>query len=231
MPANRFFTPLPLNQKTISLSGEELHHLTVMRLSPEDPLELVNGMGELAQGTLLSLDKKTALIQVSHYHQEPPPKPTLILAQALPKFPLLEWIIEKGCELNVSEFWLFPGELSEKKDLSAQQTIRLNSLSISALKQCGRLFLPKILLKPPLKKWPSLPGTLLFGDTNPTASPLSPPFSDPITFCIGPEKGFSSSEITHLKTLSAKGVRLHPNILRTETAGLVALSQLYLIIK
>lgn len=228
MPANRFFTPSPLNQGTISLSGEELHHLTVMRLRPEDPLELVNGSGELAQGTLLSLDKKTALIHISHYHCAPAPKPTLILAQALPKFPLLEWIIEKGCELNVSEFWLFPGELSEKKDLSAQQTTRLNSLTISALKQCGRLFLPKIILKPPLKKWSSLPGTLLFGDTSPTAPPLTPPFSDLITFCVGPEKGFSPSEITYLKTLSAKGVRLHSNILRTETAGLVALSQLHL---
>ena len=231
MPAKRFFTPTSLHHDTVLLSGEELHHLSVMRLRPQDPLELVNGLGELASGVILSLDKERATIKITHYHQEPPSHPSLILAQALPKLPLLEWIIEKGCELNVSEFWLFPGDLSEKKELSSTQQIRLNALLISALKQCGRLWLPKILIKPPLKKWVAHSGTLLFGDLSPEAQPLSAPFVEPIAICIGPEKGFSSSEKSLLKdTLKAQGVRLHTNILRTETAGLVALSQLYLLL-
>lgn len=228
MPAKRFFTPTSLHHETVLLSGEELHHLSVMRMRPQDPLELVNGLGELASGMILSLDKERATIKITRYHQEPPSHPILILAQALPKFSLLEWIIEKGCELGASEFWLFPGDLSEKKELSSQQHIRLNVLLISALKQCGRLWLPQILLKPPLKKWSPLSGTLFFGDLSAEAPPLSAPFVEPITICIGPEKGFSSSEETHLKeNLQAQGVRLHANTLRTETAGLVALSQLY----
>lgn len=229
MPAKRFFIPSSLQHDTVIISGEELHHISsVMRLGVQDTLELINGHGELVQGTILSLDKNQGLIKITDYHQEAPPAPTLILAQALPKFSLLEWIIEKGCELNVSEFWLFPGDNSEKKDLSTQQNTRLNNIVISALKQCGRLWLPKIILQPPLKKWPPLPGTLLFGDPSPDAPLLTPPFSNPITFCIGPEQGFSSSEETFLKTsLKAQPTRLHSNTLRTETAGLVALSQLY----
>ena len=228
MPAKRFFTPSSLHHETVILSGEELHHLSVMRLRPQDTLELVNGHGELAQGTLQSLDKTGALIKITSYEQKAPPSPTLILAQALPKFSLLEWIIEKGCELNVSEFWLFPGDNSEKKDLSTQQNIRLNNIIISSLKQCGRLWLPKLLLKAPLKKWQALPGTLLFGDTSPDAPLLTAPLSNPITFCVGPEQGFSSAEEAFLKdSLKAQGTRLHSNTLRTETAGLVALSQLY----
>jgi 16S rRNA (uracil1498-N3)-methyltransferase len=229
MPAKRFFIPSSLHHETVILSGEELHHLNVMRLRSQDPLELVNGLGELAEGTLISLDKHGALIKITRYHQEPPPKPTLILAQALPKSALLEWIIEKGCELNVSEFWLFPGDYSEKKEISSGQSIRLNAIIISALKQCGRLWLPQIILQPPLKKWTQIPGTLLFGDTSSEAPLLTPPCVDPIIFCIGPEKGFSSTETTHLKTLKAQGIRLHSNTLRAETAGLVALSQLYLL--
>lgn len=231
MPANRFFTQDALDQDTAVITGEELHHLHVMRLHEKETLELVNGHGELAQGIVLSKDKEKATIKITHYTKHSPPHPTLILAQALPKFSLLEWIIEKGCELNVSEFWLFPGDHSEKKEISSQQQIRLQALIISALKQCGRLWLPKIITKSPLKKWAPIPGSLLFGTLSPNAPLLSPPFLNPITICIGPEKGFSPSEEVILKEqLQGQGVRLHSNILRTETAGLVALSQIELLI-
>ena len=54
------------------------------------------------------------------------------------------------------------------------------------------------------------------------------PSEERVVFCVGPEKGFSPQEIAHLKgPLEAQGVKLHHNILRTETAGLVALSQLF----
>ena len=77
-------------------------------------------------------------------------------------------------------------------------------------------------------EWPPFNGRTLFGDTRPTAKPISPiDQTTPILFITGPEKGFTPAEITTLEnTLHASGVRLHTNILRMETAPLVALCSL-----
>lgn len=230
MPKERFYIA-DLNACQVQLKGSENHHLThVMRAKMGDTVELTNGKGGLASAIVKIPGKELTLLEVTSFQETPPPK-EIILAQALPRLNLLDWIIEKGTELGASSFWLFPGELSEKKELNITQQQRLLTLSIAAMKQSGRLFLPSILFKPPLSKWPPLSGQLFYGDTHPSAPKLTPTSQLPIAVVIGPEKGFSPKEVESLRTFGAKGVKLHENILRTETAGLVALSQLYTILQ
>jgi 16S rRNA (uracil1498-N3)-methyltransferase len=225
MPADRFYIPRPLKDP-LTIEGDELHHLSkVMRIRPGETLEIVNGMGDLAIAEVAILDKKSARLKIVSHHHGKPERP-LILAQALTRS--LDWIIEKGTELGVTEFWLFPGERSEKKELSPTQLHRLETLTITALKQCGRLFLPKIQLKSPLDRWTAPQGSLFFGDVSPKAPILKGPFSSPVVFFIGPEKGFSPEEIDILLKFKARGISLHENILRAETAALAALSQFYI---
>lgn len=228
MPHNRFFSDAPFeSQPEILLEETEWHHLAhVFRTKEGEHVELVNGRGQLAQATVLELRKKSALLKIDTFETKPLPSP-LILALAMPRKNHLEWIIEKGTELGATAFWLFPGMWSEKEGLSPSQEQRLHSLCIAAMKQCGRLDLPKIEKHPPLLDWKKGTGTLLFGDTEPSAPYLwtLPPLSLPITLLIGPERGLSPQEVEHLKTvLKAQGTRLHPHILRAETAPLVALS-------
>jgi len=236
MPENRFFIPEPLINE-LEMPKEELHHLLVMRKKIGDPIEIVNGRGELAIGTIVNLGRNGAKVRIDQV-KTPPETEThpLILAQALPRFNRLEIIIEKGVELGISAFWLFPAARSEKKSLSAQQKRRLEQISIAALKQCGRLDLPPILEKPTLKQWSEGRATKFFGDLNPAA----PPFwhclqnislqNEGALFFIGPESGFTEEEEHYLKSgLGAMGVKLHANILRVDTAAIVAISYLSLI--
>lgn len=224
MPADRFFTRSSLKTSSLHLSGDEFHHLAhVMRMRIGETLELVNGKGELANAEVASLGKHEAELKITSYTSHPPSSTTLILAQAITRPASLEWIIEKGTELGVTEFWLFPGEYSEKKSPS---TPRLETIAINALKQCGRLYLPKIRLKPPLEEWEKPQGSLFFGDLSKTAKPLEGPFSQTVIFFIGPEKGFSFNELEILaNSFQAKGISLHENVLRAETAAIAALSQ------
>ncbi len=228
MPAHRFFLDSPFSQKTISLEGDEFHHLkNVMRARPGDLIEIVNGKGSLVHARLLEIQNNSALFEITQKIDEPPPSCPLILAQAFTRPALLDWIIEKGTELGADEFWLFPGDQSEKKELSPRQLERLHTLTLSALKQCGRLYLPALHLKPPLSHWDKPQGTLLFGSLLPHEQPLQKNYPSPVIIAIGPEKGFSSHEETLLGTkLHATGVTLHRNILRAETAALCALSLL-----
>jgi len=221
MPENRFYLNEPFDKKSVYLENEELYHLKVMRTDPGDIVELVNGQNQLAQAELITLDKQRATLNLLDITTSAPPSRQIILALAYLRPKNLDLVIEKGTELGATAFWLFPGERSEKESLTPNQLQRLHTLTISALKQCGRLDLPQIHQHPPLLKWAQLPSCeLYFGDLN-SQAPFHPTSSSAIF--IGPEKGFSPQESQWL-CQKAKGIRLNPHILRAETAALCALS-------
>ncbi len=225
----RFFTSESLAANgEISLDGQEFHHLVhVMRASINDQVELVNGRGTLATATIVHLDKKKAVLRVDSVIQEAHPKSQVVIAQAIPRLNRLDFILEKGTELGMTQLWLFPGEKGERHKLTEHQIERMRSVTIAAMKQCGRLYLPEIHLKSALKDWKELGLEAFFGDprsTIPFSSVLSSKPESDLLFFIGPESGFSENETVILERLKAKGVKLHDNVLRTDTASLVALS-------
>jgi 16S rRNA (uracil1498-N3)-methyltransferase len=230
MPHNRYYLDTPFQEdQTVVVADEEFHHLTrVLRAKIGERVELVNGRWQLAQAKLVEMTKHEATLVLTQVTTAVRQKPPVILALGLTRMNHLEWTIEKGTELNAAAFWLFPGLLSEKKELKPTQTTRLNHLAIAAMKQCGRLDLPTIETKPPLLQWKPLQGTLLFGDPQgpyPWELELRSPLPEPIVIFIGPEGGFDHRETEYFhKSLSAIGLRLSPNILRAETASLTALS-------
>lgn len=231
MPAERYFIKQSFSDgQFATLTGSEFNHLAkVMRTRTGELVELVNGQGQLAHARVEEILKNEAMLAISHVMQEKPRSTKVILAQALVKPNRLDLILEKGTELGVDEVWLFPGQNSLKSDLSSNQSERLHAIMIAAMKQCGRLFLPRLVQMPPLKKWPALSGIAFFGDVSPDAPLLAQalqesPQASSILFFVGPESGFTQQEIDELKGRKVKGVKLHQNILRTETAPLVALS-------
>ena len=218
MPHDRFYVENLLHPQ---FSEEEFKHFKVMRIREGETFELVNGKGELA---IASYEKNNLQIHSITKEKEPV---SLRIAQAIPKINRLDVILEKGCELGMTELILYPGDLSEKTDLSPNQLKRAHSILLSAMKQSGRLYLPKLTLGDSISTLKSLPTPTFFGDTNPAAPSLlslvKPPLNH-VLFYIGPEKGFSHKEVDHLITLGAKGVKLSPHILRTDTAPLAALA-------
>jgi len=234
MPAERFFLDaLHLQEKEeVVLKDQEFHHLThVMRTKVGDQVELVNGRSQLGLATVVFLDKNQAHLHIEVVHQAKPPSSHLILAQAIPRLNRLEFILEKGTELGATAFWIFPAIHSEKKALpSESQVKRLKQITISALKQCGRLDLPELIFLPSLLHWRKKPeGFLLFGDTRENAPVVKEVIfqccNEPLIFFIGPESGFHEKEVHVLESdWKAKGVKLHHNILRVDTAALAAIS-------
>ena len=225
MPAERFFLPAEFSIGTrVCLSGHEHHHLSrVMRLAVGDEAELVNGTGGLATGRIAEVERELTTLEIKAASKTAPSPAPLILAIPLMRPSKLEWVVEKGTELGGDAFLLYNADHSEKDSLSEHQIERLRNLTISALKQSGRLYLPAIEILPRLEALFSHRARYLFGDTRP-APPLSPTKSEePILFITGPEKGFSKREQSLLDQKAA-GVRINPNILRAETAPLAALS-------
>lgn len=220
MPHDRFFIDAPLAQnQTVVLEDVEFHHLQVMRIKENERIELVNGQGMVAEATVVALGKKNGTLRVESLSLKPKPAEALILAQALTRANRLDFIIEKGTELGMTDLWLFPAFLSEKKEVNLE---RARQIAIAAMKQSGRLYLPKIEFYPSLQKCP-MRANAYYGDVS--ASPLAYRKGSATLF-IGPEKGFAEKEIEWLKEQGAIGVKLNANILRSDTAALAGLTVL-----
>ncbi len=219
MPHDRFYIDASL-EGSLSLEGDEFYHLSrVMRKRASDAIELVNGRHQLALATIDAIHKSSAELSILKTEERKPLLPPLTLVQALLKPTSLELIIQKGTELGVSTFYIYPATRSEKKELSDNQKKRLTHILIGAMKQCGRLDLPEV-------KWgfpEKLSDNVYFGDLSDEAESLSKIGKAPATLIIGPEKGFTEDEIQKYKA-KGQGASLGPYTLRAETAALAGIA-------
>lgn len=225
MPHNRLYINAPLHVgDTVTIEDEQYHYIKkVLRAHSGDTVELINGKGVLASALLEKLGKDHCGAVITSSTQDATPTVQLTLALALTKQSHLEYALEKATEVGAGRFLLFPATRSEKEHISETQLKRLNSIIIAATKQCGRLFLPDLVIKSSLKDSVKSSNTLLFGDFGPHTQPLSAlTLHSPVTFFVGPEGGFTEKEREFLITAGATGVSLHHNTLRAETAAVVA---------
>lgn len=229
MPKERFFIDTPLREnETVSLEGTEFHHFAhVMKMKKGDEVDLVNGKGALSKAIVISVDRQRASLKILSASLTPLSPPRFILAIPLMRPSKLEWVLEKGTELGADAFWLYQAEGSEKTGLSENQQERFKTIAISAMKQCGRLDLPPIELYKNLDEILSQKAHFFFGDTREAPLLKEVHEAGPLVFITGPEKGFSQKELA-LLSKKAKGVRLHQNILRAETAPIAAIAILNL---
>jgi 16S rRNA (uracil1498-N3)-methyltransferase len=220
----RFYTPLPLSSHvSVPLDETERHHARVLRLDVGDEVELINGHGTLALANITSVSQKATILQVSHFTHTPPPEIQIHSVIPVMRPSKLEWVIEKGTEIGADAFHIYTANFSEKDSLSPHQLDRLRAITISALKQSRRLYLPSISLYNHLSLILEKEALFLFGDPQGTLK-ISPP-TQSVFFITGPEKGFSQEE-QDLLIKQAQGIRLNKNVLRAETAPLVALTLL-----
>lgn len=210
---------------TLSLEKEEHHHIShVLRVQENEEISLVNGSGYLAQAKILQVKKNQTVVQIKSIHQFEKQTKPISLAIALMRLSKLEWIIEKATEIGVDEILIYPAKYSKQKNISAHQIQRLETIMISAMKQSHRVFLPKLIILQDLQTVLQKENTIIYGDPEGTFLKKES-IQYPILFITGPESGFSEEEY-YLMGKKAHAAKISPNILRAETAPLVALSLL-----
>ena len=204
MPAYRFFS------LSSTIENEEFHHLVhVMRHKVGDEIELVNGKGSLSRALIASIEKKSAHLNILSTYTENPPEERYSLVQGIPQGSKIEWVLEKGTELDIDDFIFFGC-----KDFSINKLDRFHHILVAAMKQCGRLFLPTLSFYSSLKEVP-LHHDMCYGD------PKGIPYTRGSQMVIGRESGFSEEERDLLQQ-KGQGVSLGKHVLRTETAAIIA---------
>jgi 16S rRNA (uracil1498-N3)-methyltransferase len=230
MPIPYFYFPGIDSKHTEATLDEESsrHIIQVLRMKEGEQLRITDGKGNLSLSTIRHADKKKC--QVTHIsidHQYAPKRKIAIGISLIKNTARFEWFLEKATEIGVAEIIPLICERTEKKDM---RTDRMESILISAMLQSQQAWLPE--LKEAIKFRKAFD---LFNHQQKFIAYVSDQheahLNDLINsnlnsqiVLIGPEGDFTEEEIDLALRNNFLPASLGLNRLRTETAGLVALT-------
>ena len=223
---------LSASEKQFILNAEESNHaVKVLRHIKGDVLNILNGEGGKFKAEITEAHPKGCTMNILEYIEDAKPAPNIHVAVALIKSrERMEWFVEKAVEIGANELSFFTSSHAEKKGLNEE---RMHKIAISALKQSGNTWLPRInplvsldkLINLPFEgmkfiAWCPVAETELLQDKHPGGKDAM--------ILIGPEGDFTEEEVTNSKKSGFVEVSLGHNRLRTETAAMVSLVYLKL---
>lgn len=229
-PDTRFYVP-ELSTGTIPLSDEEsAHAVRVCRARPGDVLNLTDGKGHFAQGTVEKADARECLVKVEVIETSDREKPKLHLGLACLKDDANEEVALHVSEMEVASISLLRTEHSEEpKDSNLQKVIRRCELkALVSLKQSLKAWLTEIRGPIPFEEWlKSYDGDIILCDMD--GEDFLGEISKETTLLVGPEGGFSKKEIEKIKAYSrgtVKLLKLGKTRLRARTAAIVGIGKM-----
>ena len=228
----------PVLQVGVSpLSEEEaLHVVRVLRMTEDQTVRLIDGVGGEAVGTLTAVGKRKASVHVEHVAREETRPPGLILVVAPTKASdRFEWLLEKATELGVEEVIPVWTQRSERR---VDKHDRWCKVVVAATKQSHRTWMPMLHpacnldqvfdAHPQLtRRAGAVAHCMTACDNTPEriAWPLWQAGQNHAWIAIGPEGDFTTEEVQWLAARSATPVHFGGLRLRTETAGMAAVAQ------
>jgi len=215
------------------LTGPEGRHAAkVRRIRVGERIELGDGAGQVADCSVVEVGSDGVSVEIRAVRVVPEPTPRLVVAQALPKGDRAEAAVEMMTEVGVDAIvpWAaarsvvhWSGERGERA------RARWVAHAREAAKQAGRSRVPSIEALADSKalatriETAALAVVLHESATEPlTAVPI--PEAGEVLLVIGPEGGVAEAELTAFQKSGARVCRMGPEVLRTSTAGVVALA-------
>ena len=223
------------SNQTIIIDGEEFHHMiNVMRSSVGENIIVFNGDGNDYFCKIKQINKKFAEVYVEKCEKNHnTPSIDITLYQAVCKGEKLSLIAQKITELGAKNMVVFHSKFTDIKD-KTNKIDKLEKVSISASKQCGRSDILSVngvidfkeMAKSAVKHqkvfvaYENAEGKTLYDALQENNS------YDDVALIIGAEGGFSDDEISYLKDNNCEIVSLGKRILRTETASIAGIAQI-----
>jgi len=223
-----FYEPLiatGMTQFTLSETSSK-HCVQVLRMDVGEQIDITNGQGGLFHATIQVAHKKNAVVTITTSTQTDRPKQKLQLGISLLKNAVrLEWLFEKATEIGVTSITPL---VCERTIHERFKTDRMQQIIQSAMIQSQQTWLPVLSEPMPLlqliTKSSAAQKLIAHCEPLPKTSIQSIEPSDDLLLLIGPEGDFAPSEIEAAIAKDFMPIDLGPTRLRTETAGIFALS-------
>ena len=236
----RIFCPELSSSSYKCTNIKQIHHLAkVLRLKANDPVELFDGQGTIANGIIKEIEKDYINFHIDDisFMQNPYQKSYQAIIPYIKKENLI-YSLQKLIELGVNSILIYkPDHLDQslaKKDLS-KLNLRLEEAMISACEQSGCNHVPTIHYFNELKE--CLQNIKITSDTEGifVLDTIANRFIkdheilslNSITLVTGPESGFSETERHIIKELGLQSLKIGHYVLRAETAPVVGLSKFH----
>ncbi len=224
------------------LDGAEGRHAgVVQRRSPGERVDVVDGTGVRLIGEVEAVGAEGVHVRVRDVVVEPVPAVRLVLVQALAKGDRDEMAIEAATEVGVDTVVPWQAERSIvvwRGERAAKSRARWLGTVRAAAKQSRRAHVPRVDLAVDtaglaarVREVLAAGGAALVlheDASEPLTDVALPPGEPPceLLVVVGPEGGISEREVVALQDAGAVTVRLGLHVLRTSTAGPVALALL-----
>ena len=216
----------------IILSIKESTHITkVLRKRVNENILLTDGNGHLIEGKIEKVLNEQLTVQVENFQFYPYPSENLIVvALAIIRPNRLDWAIEKLTELGIFRIVPLVCRYNTYHNVKMEH---LRKISISAIKQSNQFYLPQIAPISHFHEWVQSTehenGIKIIVNIQDNANKSLKKMrrtKGKVHIAIGPEGGFHPDELELSSTHQFQQFGLGKTILRTETAAVVAVSQL-----
>lgn len=224
---------LPSEGAEVMLDGPEGRHAaTVRRLRVGEHLTLTDGGGELALCEVLEAGRDRLRLRVLERRSEPAPVLRVTLAQALLKGDRGELSVELAVEAGVDAVLPWRAERCVARwdpgPRGDKALTRWRDAAREAAKQSRRGWVPQV--TEPVstatlgQRCAAAAGCLVLHESAFAALPsVAMPTAGELLLIVGPEGGITEAELATLTGAGGRPVRLGPGVLRSSSAGAVAL--------
>jgi 16S rRNA (uracil1498-N3)-methyltransferase len=229
MPLRRFHAT-DLHNPAVTLDRDQATHATkALRLTAGQTVELFDGQGASATGTL-QIEGQAATVLITDRRQSSPPSPHIEIATALPKGPRAAAMVETLSELGADAITPLATARTvvEPRD---KKIDKLQRVANESAKQCGRDWILQInpLAHLAEKLADPAPDLKLIADTNQPQDQqaiheqlASPPDGYRVLVLIGPEGGWTGDERAAAASAGFRPFNLGPHTMRIATATAAA---------
>lgn len=224
----RFFCTEPVQPNaTFALDARIAQHVRVLRMREGEAITLFDGTGGEVPATLTQIGKRDVLATTSaHLAIEREMLRSITLYPSLIANDRFDWLVQKATELGVAAIQPTFSERSQRIPGDVEKrSEHWRGVAIAACEQCGRNQIPKIHAPVTLSDALAAIGTqsLILLDAEGAADKSLSTTTSSCAVFIGPEGGFSPSELDVLRKRCDHRLRLSPTVLRAETAAIASL--------
>lgn len=235
MTEHRIYVDADLaDQSTVTLGDAAYHHLiVVLRRIRGDGIVLFNGRGGEYAANIETVGKRKLTARIWQF-RDVSRESTLpvTLVQAVSKGERMDYTIQKAVELGVTSIQPIVTEhvvVRLDAERWARKQEHWQGVAVAAAEQSGRTRVPVVAPVLDFNDWmskcpPEAFRLILSLTVTPTAVRRAP--GQPIVLLVGPEGGWSELERKLADLAGFAGLALGPRVLRTETAGVAALTVL-----
>ena len=226
---------LPAGEHAVLDGPEGRHAAAVRRLRAGEELQLADGRGGLASAVVVAAGRDHLELRVLGRVRLEPPKPRVLLAQALVKGDRGELAVELATEAGVDGVlpWRAARCVARWEDgpRGAKALARWRATVREAAKQARRPWLPEV-TEPVstgqlVQRVAAAAATLVLHESAEAGiAGIELPAAGDLLLVVGPEGGITDEELAEFVAAGAQPVRLGPEVLRASTAAAVALGAL-----